>query len=234
MIYLKAKLAANAIIELFYPKVCVACAQHLSRQEETICTVCILRFPYTNFHLFEQNPLFKKFWGRLNLQTIDSLLYLEKGSRTEKLLYHLKYNQRPDVGSRLAELVIQKYTSNDVDTHFDLIITVPLHPLKLKKRGYNQCSSFAKKLSSSWGIPLRESYLIRTQNNVTQTGKSRINRWENVENIFKFEPEYDYSDKHILLIDDVLTTGATLEACALAIQRKANVKLSILTMACKV
>jgi ComF family protein len=222
------------ILRLCYPKICLACGDSLSSQEEVICTVCVLRLPYTNFHFHEDNPLSKKFWGRVPIQGIDSLLYLEKESKTQQLLYNLKYNARQDVGTKLAEILVERYQNLALQQKYDGIVSVPIHFKKLKIRGYNQCDHFALQLSRSWQIPYLKDALQRNSNNPSQTGKSRILRWENVKDVFSVNEKASLKDKHLLLVDDVLTTGATLEACSNQILAIENTKISILTMACKI
>lgn len=224
----------HSLFSLCYPKICLACGESMSAQEDVICTICVLRLPYTNFHYHEDNPLSKKFWGRVNIEGIDSLLYFEKASKTQRLLYYLKYNDRQDVGTKLAEIIVDRYQNLALQQKYDGIVSVPLHFKKLKKRGYNQCDNFALQLSRSWQIPYLKDALLRTSNNPSQTGKSRILRWENVKDVFRVNEKIQLKDKHILLIDDVLTTGATLEACANQIIAIENTRISILTMACKI
>ena len=224
----------QSTFSLFYPKVCLACGSDLSKQEQVICVICELRLPYTNFHHHDSNPLAKKFWGRIPLHDIDSLLYLEKASKTEELLYNLKYNNRQDIGTKLAEILVAKYDEQNLRKKYDGILSIPLHIKKLKLRTYNQCDSFAAHLSHTWQIPYFKKALERKVYNESQTGKNRINRWENVKGVFSVQQSDVLKDKHLLLIDDVLTTGATLEACAQKILEIENTKLSILTMACKI
>jgi ComF family protein len=224
----------NSIFQLCYPKICAACAHNLSKQENVICTICSMKLPYTHFYKLETNPLEKKFWGRIPIENIDSFLYFEKGSLTQELLHKLKYESRQDVGLKLAELLIYYYQEKHLTQKYDGIITIPLHPAKEKIRGYNQCDSFAKKLSSSWEIPYYKNSIVRLNNTVSQTGKNRIDRWDNVNNIFEVKEKENLGHKHLLLIDDVITTGATIEACAQEILKLPNCRISVLTMACKI
>lgn len=232
LIQFKARL--NSLVQLCYPKICLACGTNMSSQEFVICTICELRLPYTNFHLHPENPLSKKFWGRVPISNIDSILYFEKASKTQQLLYNLKYNDRQDVGSKLAQILVERYQNFELTKRYDGIVSVPLHYKKLKRRGYNQCDSFAHQLSTSWEIPYYKNALQRIQNNPSQTGKTRIMRWENVKDVFRISQQTQLTKKHLLLVDDVLTTGATLEACANQILALENTSVSILTMACKI
>lgn len=228
------KTYSSNLLQLFYPKICAACADTLNSQENTICLVCEQSLPFTNFHLHDNNPLSKKFWGRVEIEQIDSLLYFEKGSKTQELLHHLKYNNRQEIGTKLAEILIKRYDNAALTQKYDAIVSIPLHYKKLKRRGYNQCDTFAQKLSQIWQIPYYKDVIIRNHDNITQTGKNRIDRWENVADIFSIKNEAQLKNKHILLVDDVLTTGATIEACSQNIISIENTKLSVITMACKV
>lgn len=224
----------HSLVGLFYPKICASCGEHLNTQENVVCSICTFRLPFTNFHLVAESPLHKKFWGRVDISHIDSLLFLEKASKTQNLLYQLKYQSRQDIGVFLAEQVINRYAGLDIRNKIQLILCVPLHTSKRKKRGYNQCHSFARHLSKTWQIPFSPLSIQRLVNNDSQTGKNRIERWKNVEHSFAIKNKKTLEGKHVLLIDDVLTTGATLEACAIQILAVNQTKLSILTMACKV
>ncbi len=228
------KLYIHSLVNLFYPSCCCACGSLLNHQEKAICSKCIVLLPYTHFYKLKNNPLEKTLWGKVSFETIDSLLYFTKNSKTQELLHHLKYRGRQDIGILLAKTVYNNYKEISKELPYNAIITIPLHYLKQKKRGYNQCASFASTLSSLWNIPYYKDAIIRVHNNLSQTKKSRIERWENVENIFNILKPNEISNKHLLLIDDVITTGATIEACILALNYQENVRISILTIACTV
>lgn len=223
----------KSLSQLFFPKICVACAENLIQQEETLCLVCEHKLPFTNFSAIENNPLQKKFWGRIELQRADSLLFFEKDSTTQHLLHQLKYQNRQDVGTKLANILTEKYKTNNINIPFDGVVSVPLHKKKLKRRGYNQCDTFAQKIAEKWHIPYFKNALKRNIDTKSQTGKNRADRWENVAEIFEVAEPDIIKNKHLLLIDDVLTTGATLEACGMKILELPNTQLSVLTMACK-
>lgn len=220
--------------ELFYPNVCLSCGNHLNHQEKTICLVCLWKLPYTNFHLLNNNPLEKKLKGRIAIDSINSLLFFEKASNVQHLLHQLKYRQKEEVGRYLAQLVVEQLPVSKNQPAFDCIVQVPLHPAKLKARGYNQCTAFSTTLSKEWNIPFYPNVLVRKVNTKSQTGKSRANRWENVKDIFQVENPSLIHNKKILLIDDVITTGATLEACGHQLIVNKISSLHILTMACKI
>ena len=230
----KVKRSISALKELFYPRICPCCGDHIQNQQTVICVSCLIFLPYTNFHQFKVNPLHKKFWGRMEIQHADSLLFMEKSSKTQKLMYLLKYSHRQDIGTFLSEQTIQRYLNHSFPSTIQAIVIVPLHPRKEKQRGYNQCHTFAQHLSISWQVPYLKNALTRISHSQSQTGNTRIERWENVANIFTLAKKDAILNKHILLIDDVLTTGATLEACGQEILKLTGTKLSILTMACKV
>jgi ComF family protein len=221
----------NDFTKLFYPPVCVACGKVLVTQEKYICFSCIIKLPRTNFHLDKDNPMEQLFWGRLNIEAAAALYYFEKGSKSRKILHHIKY-----LGNRqLAEYIGVLYGSELARTgHFsktDLLVPVPLHQSREVIRGYNQSEWFARGLAMGLGKKVLPDIIVRYINTDTQINKSRTERWENVENCFRVRDPALIENKHILLVDDVVTTGATLESCAMAIMQKACTKLSILTLA---
>lgn len=224
----------KSFLQLFYPKICVACSESLIQQEETICLICENNLPFTNFYLIQNNPLQKKFWGRIDIQNIDSILFFEKDSTTQHLLHQLKYQNRQDVGTKLANIYTENCKASSINFSFDGIVSVPLHSKKLKRRGYNQCETFALKIAQNWHIPYFKNALKRNVDTQSQTGKNRTDRWDNVAEIFEVNEPKLIQNKHILLVDDVLTTGATIEACGIKILEIPNTKLSVLTMACKI
>lgn len=225
---------ARALIQLIYPSLCAACKQVLAQQESCICSSCIYKLPYTNYHHIAENPLEKIFWGRIKIEEINSLLYFEKASKTQQLMHNLKYKGEQDIGIKLAQILCDEYKQAKKIIRYDALTCIPLHKQKLRIRTYNQCSSFTRELSRQWQLPFYPEILIRKHNNTSQTKKNRISRWENVDQIFSVSNYKLLENKHILLIDDIITTGATLEACGQEILLAEGTKLSILTMACTV
>lgn len=218
-------------ISLFFPQLCCACASALYKNETVICTNCIYHLPYTNFHLYKDNRVTKQFYGRLPFISATSFLYFTKGSKVRNLIHELKYNNKPEVGIKIGEMFGLKLKETEEYRKIDLIIPVPLHPRRLKKRGYNQSECFAKGLSDKLGVPYNTDILLRSVATATQTHKSRFERFENMKDVFLLKDESLLKGKHILLIDDVLTTGATIEACALELLKTPDIKISIATMA---
>lgn len=223
----------KGLSQLFFPNVCVNCQRGLAKNETVLCLVCEVKLPKTNFHQIAENPIEKRLWGRLSVERASSFLFFEKGSQTQHLMKLLKYQNRQDVGEKLGKLYAQNLArENALLCRIDAIIPLPLHPEKQKHRGYNQCDSIAKAMGEVWQKPVFKNAVARTTNNITQTGKNRMSRWENVERIFEVKEPEKLKNKHILLVDDVITTGATLEACGMEILEVEGTKLSIATLAC--
>lgn len=223
--------ALKDMFYLIYPNQCLLCESHLVTNEYCICTVCEATLPYTHFHTMAQNPVEKKLWGRVPIIQAASLLYFEKGLAVQHLISQLKYKNRQDVGEKLGEIYGKKLNESLSFNTIDVIIPIPLHPKKLQKRGYNQCHLFALKLGEKLQKSCDFESVIRTVNTITQTGKNRINRWENVSQIFEIKNAAALKGKHVLIVDDVITTGATIEALALKICEVEGTKISVLVMA---
>jgi len=200
----------NGLLGLFYPKLCPACSGRLSEQL-VICMNCENSLPLTNFHLQADNVIAKQFWGRAQVEAVAACYYFTKGSKIQQLIHQLKYKGNQEVGEFIGKLYGLSLKES-VFNQIDLIIPVPLHPEKLKKRGFNQSTSFAKGLSEALQKPYYEDAVIRTNFTETQTKKSRWNRWLNVSNAFEVAQPKILHDKNILVVDDVITTGATMEA----------------------
>lgn len=218
-------------INLCYPKLCAACHNTLGKNEVSICTACVIQLPKTNYHLDTENPLNKIFWGRIQIEMVAAYYFFNKGNKVQKLLHELKYKGNKNVGEKIGALYGYELLDSPIFSSADFIIPVPLHPKKLKKRGYNQSEWFSNGLSQSMNIPVSTNVLYRNTDSATQTKKSRFNRWENVSEIFGVKETEDLNNKHILLVDDVMTTGATIEACAKVLKAK-NIKISVVTIAC--
>lgn len=215
---------------LFFPDICVVCNSHLVNQEDLICTKCLYNLPKTNFHKDIENPVSQLFWGRAKIEYATAYFLFNKDSQYQNMMHKFKYHGNKELGS-----VLGKSFGNQLHNSFfnkiDMIIPVPLHKSKLRKRGYNQSEWIAKGISETLLKPMDVKSLIRTVATETQTRKSRFERWENVENIFKICNEKLLVGKHILLVDDVVTTGSTLEACANVLLEIEGIKVSIATLA---
>ena len=200
-------------LQLIFPEYFLACQGPLERGEQHLCTSCRYSLPRYNLNQTELPELSQRFWGRLPLSHAWAYLKFSKGSRVQHLLHELKYNNHPEIGQALGRFMGAELASAGFGLDFDLIVPVPLHPDKLKKRGYNQSDAFAEGLGESLQTPWSESTLTRTAATETQTRKKRYERWENVGTRFQLTDQAEIANKKILLVDDVVTTGATLEAC---------------------
>ena len=221
----------TGMLGLIFPKFCVACSNGLNATEEVLCLECEFKLPRTDFHLDKENPVAKHFWGRIQIENAFSFLLFQKGESVQKLLHALKYDDRQDVGVYLGKqfgFAIEEWVR---ETDISCIVPVPLHPKKEFKRGYNQCNSIADGLSEVLDLPAEKQAVQRIIETITQTGKDRFDRWENVEGIFEVAQPDKIKDKHILLIDDVVTTGSTLEACATEILKLEGTKVTLATIA---
>jgi len=221
----------NYLTELLFPRLCVVCGDKLIEQEQWICLNCIHHIPRTNFHLDRDNPVARLFYGRVNIENATSFFYFSKGSNYQTLLHDLKYKGMKELGKEIGKHFAIDLQQSPEFRSVDIICPVPLHPSKEKKRGYNQSWWIASGIAQQMNKELSSNNLRRTTATETQTRKSRFERYLNVDGIFELQDPTAFSGKHILLVDDVVTTGATLEACAAAILSASNAKVSIATLA---
>jgi ComF family protein len=224
----------NDFVGLIFPRLCLACREPLVRGESYFCTGCRAELPYTDFHRLppEENPLSRRFWGKLPVRHALSYFHFVRHGRVQNLLHELKYQGQRDVGTALGQLYGAELQAAGLATDFDLIVPVPLHPRKLAKRGYNQAAAFARGLATGLRLPWNATALRRTANTKTQTKKNRAQRWNNVATVFEVADPTAMVGQRVLVVDDVLTTGATLEACAAALLAAGATEVSVATIAC--
>lgn len=215
------------LIGLLFPNLCNACGISLFSAERLICTKCLYDLPFTDYHHHADNRVAKQLWGRLPINAAMAMLYFRKGAKVQNLIHNLKYNGKTEVGILLGERLKNATIYQDID----LILPVPLHQKKLKSRGYNQSTFIAEGVSAKMEISFSEKILIRTISTESQTKKSRYNRYENMKAVFKVDKPENIKEKHILLVDDVITTGATLEACTNTLLENGASKVSIAALA---
>lgn len=217
------------LIELIFPRHCCVCGEVLSRQEQDMCLDCLYKLPkIEKIHLSE---LEKVFWGRFDVERVTAYFYYQKESPYNRLLHKMKYGNHPEVGMRLALMAAEQLSKEGFFDGIDAIVPLPLSKKKRRQRGYNQCDYIAEGLSQTTGIPVLKDCVVRNKSNETQTHKTRDERWRNVEGIFSLANPELIEGKHILLIDDILTTGATLTNCAIAIKSGCNCRISVFTLA---
>ena len=221
----------QSIINLFFPKACSGCNAILLANESVICTDCRHEIPLTNHHNIPNNEMLLKFYGKLDLVYASALFYYQKKGIVQELIHKLKYKGHQEIGESIGYWYAEELKKSIALKDVDFIIPVPLHPKRFKKRGYNQVATFAEALSKSMQIPVKELILIRDKNTKSQTKKNRIDRAQVVSNIFSVGTTTDFEGKHFLLIDDVITTGATLESCGREVLKIPNARLSIVCMA---
>ena len=215
---------------LFFPLVCVPCGDKLLAQEKSICLACLCKLPKTNNFKEPDNVLEQLMAGRFPFERIASYCIFVKKGTLAPLIHHLKYRNRDDIGILLGEMYGEELLGSDFLQPINLIVPVPLHSKKKRQRGYNQAEMIAKGLSNVTSIPVSTENLIRTIHNPTQTKFDKTRRWKNVKDIFTVKNPEAFQGKHILLVDDVITTGSTLEGCGVALQACHDVKISIATI----
>jgi ComF family protein len=204
------------------------------RNEELICTECYVTIPRTNFHKVLNNPVEQLFWGRCMIEKAAAFSFYTKGSRIRKLLHNLKYNGIREIGYEIGRIYASSLRDSGFFEDIDLIIPVPLHTSKQRRRGFNQSEYISSGISEIAGIPVDTKSLKRISVSDTQTRKSRYERWVNVEGIFEVAYPELIRRKHILLVDDVITTGSTIESCASELLKIEDVKVSVLALAVSV
>ncbi|MWB93610.1 ComF family protein [Flavobacterium sp. GA093] len=219
------------LTNLFFPQVCVGCHTLLMSNEVVVCTGCRHEMPLTQHHLDPKNEAFHKFYGKIDIQYAAAFLNFNKKGIVQELIHNLKYKGQEEIGSVLGNWYVEDLKKIQRHHSFDAIIPVPLHQKKLKERGYNQVATFGKALSEGLNIAYEDSVLFRKKYSKTQSKKNLLGRTEDIETIFDVYVSEEHQNKHFLLIDDVITTGATLEACSRALLKIPGTKISIVCMA---
>lgn len=219
------------MLHILFPDLCVCCDTPLTHNEEIICTSCRIDLPYTYFSAEQNNIAERAFFGRIKLEHVTSLLFFRKKGKTQRLIHQLKYKNQQQIGVLTAQLLAYEMKESNRFTHLDGVLIVPMHPKKEQKRGYNQVTTFGKTLATELNIPFIENVLVKTSATASQTIKSRLQRFQDFEGKFILNNIKALENKHVLLVDDVITTGATLESCVLELLKTKNIKISIATIA---
>ena len=221
----------SPIIDLFYPQYCLGCFEEIAEDNFNICLDCRTNLPVTNFNSVEENELKKLFKGRIPVHHAISLYYFSKRGKIQNLIHMLKYKNKQKIGEFFGQLLGEEILNSPYFTSVDYIVPIPLHQKKFKLRGYNQNTLFGKTLSEKISAIYSEKNVKRTKNTVSQTNKTKEERFLNTENVFEMVDFEKFENKHILLIDDIITTGATIESCSKELLKIKNIKISIASIA---
>jgi ComF family protein len=225
------KTALQSLLHLFFPHLCAGCDSDIINNQQVLCLKCIEQLPVTDFHLHANNPVEKIFLGRLPLAHAGSYLFFTKDSLLQHLLHQLKYKGNKDLGSYFGKQIGNALLQSNRFTDIEALIPLPLFASRERKRGYNQATVLCEGIASVLQVPVLKNVIKRTMATETQTKKNRIERWQNIKDKFELTDSAAIQHKHVLLVDDVVTTGATLEACGRELLSAGTVQLSIFTMA---
>lgn len=215
---------------LFFPRCCIVCGRTLIRGEEHVCVHCLSALPRTGFHQWIGNRVENLLWGNIPLQRATAWLFYVKEGGVSRLVHALKYYGRKEVGEWMGRMMSMEIQDSGFFEDIDLIIPVPLHKRKKRKRGYNQTEHIAIGIAAVTGLPICADALVKRKSTQSQTRKTRTERKENVQNVFVCPLPERLENKHVLLVDDVLTTGATIAACAGALHGIPGLRISVLTL----
>ena len=221
----------NDFTTLFFAPTCAGCDQRLVEGEAYICTACWYHLPDTRAHIDERNSGARQLWGRARLEGVASCWYFREASRVKRIIHQLKYQNRPQIGTAIGLRYGAVLVNTPPFNQADVIVPVPLHPKKFRKRGYNQSTFFANGLARAMQLPVAAHGIIRRRATESQTRKNRYERYENMLETFVANDTDAVAGKHVLLVDDVLTTGATLEACANTLLESGAAQVSAVTIA---
>lgn len=221
----------QSFLHLFFPHTCCGCGTDLVSEHRLFCFWCQASMPLTRFEYFPANPIEKIFWGRSEIQAAAAHLFFTGGSSIQHSLHKLKYKGKKEIGIYFGQQMGNTLKLSGRFSNCEIIIPLPLFPDREKKRGYNQAGIIARGISEQLKIPVESDAVFRVKKTETQTRKSRVERWRNMESTFKVLDPAAISGKHILLVDDVITTGASLEACARVLLDIPGIQLSIACLA---
>ena len=219
------------LLNLFFPMVCLACDNQLEANELHICTFCRHELPLANFESTINNEVTKRLYGRVQLEHASALLWFSKKGLVQHLIHNLKYKGHEAVGEFLGKWLGEELTKQEGFKTVDVVIPVPLHSKRLRQRGFNQVHKFGKELANALGCGFNTQILQKTKATKTQVFKDRIKRWVNDDTLFVVTEYESLKGKHILLVDDIITTGATIETCVAALSKIEGVTISVATMA---
>jgi ComF family protein len=219
-----------AVSQLFFPRLCPGCGADL-HFENPLCSECIQQLPLTEFEKYKGNPVEKIFWGRANIEAASAHYYFYKESRLQHIIHQFKYKGRLEVGTYLGTFMGNALKKNDRFQNIEVIVPLPLFKRRQKERGYNQAEVLCRGISMKTGVPVLSNALERHTETQTQTTKDRISRWQNMEGRFHVVLKKNLEHKHVLLVDDIITTGATLDACANELLTVKGISISIAALA---
>ncbi|RYY09058.1 MAG: ComF family protein [Chitinophagaceae bacterium] len=225
------KHAIDSLTHLFFPHICAGCGSDVISQHQLLCLACTTRLPLTGYYERADNPVEKTFWGRLPVQHAASYLYFNKDSIVQQLMHQFKYKGREEIGLYFGKKMGAALLSSGRIQPADYLVPLPLHPARQRKRGYNQAEVLCRGMSETLGIPVLPGAVTRNAETSSQTRKSRISRWDNMSGKFSVPDPEKLQNKHVILVDDVVTTGATLEACGQELMKAQGLLLGIATLA---
>ncbi len=221
----------HSLEHVFFPHICAGCGTDILDASQLICLHCMERLPQTRFHMHANNPVEKIFWGRLPLSSVSSHYYFSKDSLLQHLMHEFKYNGKKELGEFFGGQMGDAFLQSNRFRFIDALVPLPLFTRRERIRGFNQATVLCEGIASVMNLPVLKKVIQRNKHTETQTHKGRIERWKNIEGKFTLTDGAAISNRHILLVDDVITTGATLEACGMELLKAEGVKLSIATLA---
>lgn len=220
----------DSLLHLAYPHLCEGCGSDILQPDHLLCLHCLSSLPETNYHLHSNNPIEKKFWGRIPVVHATAQYYFTKESMMQHLMHSFKYKGNKELGIYLGTLMGHAFISSNRFNDIDALVPLPLHQSKEHRRGFNQATVLCEGIALVWNKPVLKNLVIKPDITESQTKKNRIERWQNIEGKFELKNAKAIEGKHVLLVDDVITTGATLEACGQEILKTENLRLSVATL----